>query len=335
MGALLPAIQKCRELAAALTARAMLLTSAGKADAAWRDLLACHRLGRQVARGGTLIEELVGIAIDQIASNTDLAFIESAGLPSDKIMACLKDLQALPPMPSIAEKIDVTERLTYLQVIQMLRRDASKSIGILNDPTLKLTEEEKKALEKIDWEPAIKNATQWYDRIIAAIRLKDRVAREKEFDKIDKELEMLVKESKEPGRLSKVILENVKDGNNVAKVISDVLIGLLMPAFRKLVAAQDRTMQKERNLHLAFALAAFKSDQGKYPAKLADLGPKYLATVPDDLYSGKALIYKPSDKGYLLYSVGANGKDDDGRDAADNPPGDDLRVKMPLPPLKK
>jgi hypothetical protein len=335
VGALLPAIQKCRELAAALTARAMLYTSAGKTDAAWRDLLACHRLGRQVARGGTLIEELVGIAIDQIASNTDLAFIERAGLPSGKILDCLKDLQSLPPMPSIAEKIDVTERLTYLQVIQMLRRDASKSIGILNDPTLKLTEEERKALEKIDWEPAIKNATQWYDRIIAAIRLKDRVAREKEFDKIDKELEMLVKESKEPGRLSKVILENVKDGNNVAKVISDVLIGLLMPAFRKLVAAQDRTMQKERNLHLAFALAAFKSDQGKYPAKLADLGPKYLATVPDDLYSGKALIYKPSDKGYLLYSVGANGKDDDGRDAADNPPGDDLRVKMPLPQLKK
>jgi hypothetical protein len=33
--------------------------------------------------------------------------------------------------------------------------------------------------------------------------------------------------------------------------------------------------------------------------------------------------------------VGANGKDDDGRDAADNPPGDDLRVKMPLPQLKK
>ena len=58
----------------------MLRVAAGKFDEAWQDLLACHRLGRLVARGGTLIEELVGIAIDVIASNADLAYLEHAGL---------------------------------------------------------------------------------------------------------------------------------------------------------------------------------------------------------------------------------------------------------------
>ena len=45
--------------------------------------------------------------------------------------------------------------------------------------------------------------------------------------------------------------------------------------------------------------------------------------------------YRPSKAGYLLYSVGLNGKDDGGRWYDDDPPGDDPNVKMPLPPLKK
>ena len=44
---------------------------------------------------------------------------------------------------------------------------------------------------------------------------------------------------------------------------------------------------------------------------------------------GKALIYRSTDDGYLLYSVGVNGVDDKGRTADDEPPGDDLVVRMP------
>src|SRR5262249_7817814 len=80
LGAGMPGVQKCREVAKALTARAMLRLGEGKADEAWQDLLACHRLARLVARGATLIESLVGIAIDQLASDADLAYLERANL---------------------------------------------------------------------------------------------------------------------------------------------------------------------------------------------------------------------------------------------------------------
>ena len=62
--------------------------------------------------------------------------------------------------------------------------------------------------------------------------------------------------------------------------------------------------------------------------------PKCLISA-GDFHSGKELIYKPTEKGYLFYSVGPNGKDDGGRWYDDDPPGDDIRVKMPLPELKK
>ena len=59
--------------------------------------------------------------------------------------------------------------------------------------------------------------------------------------------------------------------------------------------------------------------------------PKYFDKVPDDLFSGKPLTYKPEKDGYLLYSVGVNGIDDGGRWHDDHPKGDDLRVRMPVP----
>ena len=41
------------------------------------------------------------------------------------------------------------------------------------------------------------------------------------------------------------------------------------------------------------------------------------------------------DKGYLLYSVGVNGKDDDGVTLNELMGGDDLRVRMPLPEMRR
>src|SRR5205807_2410594 len=110
IGALLPGVQKCRALGSALAIRAMLHLGEGRDDDAWQDLLACHRLGRLVARGGTLIEELVGIAIDTIASGADLAYLDRAKLSAKQLMDRLRDLHQLPPMPGIADKVDLLER---------------------------------------------------------------------------------------------------------------------------------------------------------------------------------------------------------------------------------
>ena len=82
---------------------------------------------------------------------------------------------------------------------------------------------------------------------------------------------------------------------------------------------------------IAFALAGFHADRGRYPLQLKEIVPKYLKNLPKDLFSGKAMVYRLSKDGYLLYSVGANGKDEQGRCFDDQPTGDDLRIRLPLP----
>src|SRR5207248_1963477 len=113
-GALLSGVQSCREFGNALAARAMLRVGEGRHDEAWQDLLACHRLGRLVARGGTLIEELVGIALDSIASRADLAYLERANLSARQLKDRLRDLRRLPAMPTVADKVDLGERFMFL-----------------------------------------------------------------------------------------------------------------------------------------------------------------------------------------------------------------------------
>lgn len=338
IGALLPTVQKCRELVTALTARSMLRLGEGKPDEAWQDLLAAHRLGRLVARGGTLIEGLVGIAIDAIAANSEVAYLAHARLTSKQILDRLKDLQKLPPMQSMADKIDTAERHMFLETLQFVRRGGLSQVEVLADggvTNAKATAEELKALAKLDWQPAIKNGNAYYDRMTAAMRLPDRAAREKALDKIEEELVKLKSQALKPADIGAQLATGKDPGKNVSKAISDTLISLLIPAVRKVQQAHDRSVQIDRNLHVAFALAAYRADNGRYPVKLADLAPKYLDAVPNDSFSGKPLIYKPSEKGYLVYSVGPNGIDEGGRWYDDMPPGDDPRVRMPLPEKKK
>ncbi|HMF16583.1 MAG TPA: hypothetical protein VKE98_05215 [Gemmataceae bacterium] len=338
IGALLPGVQKCRELAYALTARAMLRAGEGKFDEAWQDLLACHRLGRLVGRGATLIEALVGIAIDQIASNSDLAYLERANLTAKQAQERLKDLRELPAMTPLADRIDLAERFMYLDSLQMLRRrglsclDGLMKFDLRAQP--KADKNELKAMARIDWAPAFRSGNRWYDRLAAAMRHKDRAARDKALDKIEFDLKNLKKQAVDPAILAKLIEGKEQPDKMVSKAIGDVLVSLLMPATRKVQNAFDRTEQVQGNLQVAFALAGYHREHGRYPAKLEDLAPKYVAAVPKDFFSGKALVYRPAKKGYLFYSVGVNGKDEGGRSYDDDPPGDDLRVRMPLPALK-
>ena len=64
---------------------------------------------------------------------------------------------------------------------------------------------------------------------------------------------------------------------------------------------------------LVFALAAYRVERGEYPAELARICPKYAKSLPEDPFGTGPIRYKREPGGYVLYSVGPNGKDDGGR----------------------
>ena len=76
------------------------------------------------------------------------------------------------------------------------------------------------------------------------------------------------------------------------------------------------------------ALAAFHADHHAWPDSLDALGPKYLLFLPEDPFSENPLLYHTTRAGFLLYSVGPNGKDDGGS-TDDEKSQDDVAVSFP------
>ncbi len=118
--------------------------------------------------------------------------------------------------------------------------------------------------------------------------------------------------------------------------LSGVFIGTFLPGLRPICGAQANAAARFDLSSLALALAAYHADHGKYPEQLSELAPKYIATIPRDPFNDDPLHYTRQPKGFLLYSVGRNEKDDGGRDS-DSDPGeqyDDIVIRVPYQPPK-
>ena len=59
---------------------------------------------------------------------------------------------------------------------------------------------------------------------------------------------------------------------------------------------------------LAAAIEAYRLDQGRYPATLEELVPKYVNAIPPDMYGEAPLKYLATANGYELRSVGRDEK---------------------------
>jgi RNA polymerase sigma factor (sigma-70 family) len=338
-GALMPGAVKCyREVAPALAARAMLHAGEGRFDASWQDLLACERLGRLIARGADRDEFLLGVGIIQVASNAELALLDCARPTAKQARTWQRDLERLSAVPAVADKVDLGMRYIFLNNVMVARRHPVKTLrlmeilkGLRSLPPIPDPEPSPAFVASLDWDAILRTGNAWFDRVVAAQRIKERAQRQKGLDRCEKELKL---DALLPAEAIKALRQQ-SGPDKMSKKLAATLIDFSWLAIRWMQQQADWHEQRQRNLRLAFALATYRGEHQRYPVKLDELTPEYLAEVPSDLFSGKALIYRASENGYLLYSVGVNGRDDGGHGPADTPAGDDPHVRMPLPALQK
>ncbi len=87
---------------------------------------------------------------------------------------------------------------------------------------------------------------------------------------------------------------------------------LMVPALGRTAWKSARAQSTAHQAALACALERFYLAEGKYPAALAELVPKYLAKVPHEVVSPEPMRYRAEAGGYVLWSAGWDGKDDGG-----------------------
>lgn len=313
-----------REVSAAFLARAMLRIREGKIDDAWQDLLACHRLARlrsqcQASSGYTwlvLSNELFAIKCEQV-------LLRHAKLSPSQIAAMRNDLARLPPEPSFVEKMDFGDRCKCLKTILWLAQRNPLNVRSLVTPKTTPVVASKAG---IDWNMVLRSVNAWYDGMAAASRepspAKQRTAERRVVDDLHDEVAIA-----RSWTTSLSSLVNPRDVHSKAVALSFVDIDAIP---RK--GFEDRLAIQRILNEVVFALSAHHADHGAYPTRLNELEPAYLKELPKDIFADDAeLHYEKKSDGYMLYSVGVNGKDDSGKgkDDAKNGEGwDDITIRM-------
>lgn len=84
--------------------------------------------------------------------------------------------------------------------------------------------------------------------------------------------------------------------------------------FSELVSLNLNTIAELRTARVALTIQRYRLQKGKLPESLSNLIPQYLDNIPLDPFNGKALKYNKLDPGFIIYSVGQNLSDDNGKE---------------------
>jgi hypothetical protein len=321
---LLPLINSARDAAQGLAARAMLRLNEKNYPGAWDDLMALRRLGRVIGNEATLVEILVGYAVEGLGVAGQIEFLASAELTPEQWSLLQKELDALPPRSKLAKTLDRSERFAVLDTILGVAEGGPDVLaGVTNGGADSLLTNV--ALRGVDWNIPLTIANLWMNRLVAAAQIEDPKQRAQETERFEADLKAMVAGTKEPWGLVGAIASR----RRASEKIGEVFVGLMLPAISAMFQAEARTETHDDLLRIGLALARYKSEHGDFPEKLEQLAPDMIPVVPTDAFAGTPFVYTRRSEGYLLYSFGANQTDEGGKGYDQD--GDDIVIEIPRP----
>jgi hypothetical protein len=291
-----------------LCSRAVLQLGEGDVEGAWADLIACRRLGRLASGGPTLVETLAGYSVENMSSRGILTLLEQTRPSSATVKQYRSDLEKLPPIRSVSDIVNVSERCTYIDAMLTIawgQPDAMELLAVEPEVGKAAHMFRRVPIRAFDWDETLKTGNAYYDRMVSAMRLPTHALRRAAIEKLDSDLH------------ERATLRNFdprgKRDIETSQAFAAVIAASMLPSAAKVREGEDVLRQTATHIDVALALCEFRNDRDRYPEQLAELVPKYLAKMPVDQFTGTKPIYRRTEAGYLLYSVGPNMKDEDGR----------------------
>jgi hypothetical protein len=299
----LSTVQALRTTSNCLTMRANLHLGEEDTAAAWKDCEAMYRLTSH-SSFDSLVNELVNIAVTGVADALVLDILESEHLTPEVAQQIHAFQQSRTPRKGMVDALDNGERLMFVTTILELsgeRGDGTATVGSL------LGDDDMPPLEKVsvNWNIVLEKANACYDRIVEASRMEDWAARRAAQQQVEAEFIASTED------MAKKIPAAIFSRTARSEAMGDMLLALFIPALQAASHAEDRSNAHLQLQQVAAALVVYRLEQGAYPEKLDELVPGLLEALPIDLY-GQPLVYRRTEQGYLVYSLGPNGTDDRG-----------------------
>jgi len=300
-----------------------------------KDLLACHRLARQI-KPNVMVELGYCLLLEEMAFQVDLVLLEKAAFTKEEILAWRKEWESLPPLPSIVSIWENGQRIALLNLIQECNQHGFENIQFLGKSGSVDWTKVETIVEIADYDHFLQEYFGWFQSFDQVVRNPDIHKKAQAFQAFIQDLDEkkpIVFQSWEwyMLRLKSWEIQKQRLGDSRGLLFSQVTL----PVLGNFLASSDIQEQNQILFRTALALTLYRLDKKEYPEMLENLIPEYLKEKPVDLFQSAPLVYQTTKEGFQLYSVGTNQKNEEGFGPNDLPQGDDLVVRFPPKPKIK
>jgi len=322
----------------ALIARANRALAQGRVDEAWEDLSAIHRMGELFqSNTHTVLNQYIGIAMMRRA-NEHLVRLAASESIDPQTLGKLFERSSQWQMPAFnLAPTDLVERLYVLEAVLARRTNAAPLVPKFETidmrpmiakhyPLDRVEASFKPALlERVDWNRLLRERNAEFDRVVKRMRDGDRAA-----------MAAAAAASIKEGVAALKYLKTVEPGKDPTHWMRCVLTApmfgpdMFIPLERSRLL-YDEAVAVQQLRRVALMLAMYKASHGRYPDALDELLDKKYAKNKNELrdpFSDETFRYRRTDKGYVLYSFGSDGDDDNAtpKDGLDG----DLVIEAPI-----
>jgi hypothetical protein len=304
---LIPHVYRIRESSRALVCRAMLKAGSGDFAGAREDLITVHYLARLLSlTTSMLIDHLVSYVMDGYACSAEMSILNECKLiDAAEARRWLAMQQALPPISDYVDVINFDERLVFLELMQYasqhgmnaaLRRveaTMASANQLSGKPAPQLDIRLVDEFRPIHIAEIMEEGNRWYDRFAEALKKPTSPERRAALTVANDEFARLAQQG-QPWR-------TMEDWG--------------WPNFLKIEDRRNLAMARRSIALASSAIVIYHTEQGNYPPALAEAAKSAGAgEMPLDPFTAQPLIYRPQGDRFVLYSVGPNLRDDQGRD---------------------
>ena len=302
---LFPHFSRFREFARLLCAEGLWRKRQGDMDGAVESIMTALKLVRRMGDEPTLIGFLLQGAIFTLAVDGLQRILEDADVSPQAYRALMAELKAWDIDRDFVRALQ-GERVLNIVACRWAQKASLRELQeLINENTG--TNQINLALWLSDKKTFIARnelvMLRYHEAIISLAR-KGTPYDWASLERLEEQWQKEVKFDRPAPSLRLDAVELTWDGKVLAKVF------LFFPSQAMHSAATSHAWQ--RLGQVAVALRLYRHEHGRYPETLEELVPKYLPSLPVDPFDGKPLRYKRLAKGFKVWSVGWDMKDDGG-----------------------
>jgi hypothetical protein len=275
----------------------------GNIKQAVNDSIALYRFGRHILSQGVAIEQLVGVALEAMALGTFEDLPGQTELSADDLLR-LQQVVETDYDPTVAMMDWSMEKAFWYDQIQRSFTDDGKGSGRPMPMGTILTASDYKDFIKgfvagfPDRKEVVSRIDNWFE----------------EFEVYRARTPYAIHRSEKNKAQEKGLI-----GRTPIQTAVPLMQQITAPAVQRTIQVSWRDRVSQAEVITILSVLRFQKENGRLPESLEQLLRKgYLLKMPMDPYSDKPLVYRKTEDGFTLYSVGFNFTDDGGVRGKDN-----------------